>query len=107
MSYQVEYIKTIEGNTVTATPVLGRPDLPTLSVEVAPEDVDKVMLIHNVRTLDITKPGVTRVFFGVPGNVKVIHHDGEVITVDSHEAAEAHSRDGEIYILRSAYEHQK
>lgn len=108
-SYGLEYEKNYDpvSQTYTVRPVKGHRSLPTLYLNVAPSDVGSVVAQHRTRTMDPAKPGIVAYLFGVPGNMRIVHHDGEVICVDSHEAALAHERPAEQDILRSAFDRQK
>lgn len=107
MPYEVEYEKEYDGKVLTARPVKGHHSLPVLTLEVTPEELATVSAHHRVRTLDMTHPGVTAYLFGKPGEVKIVHHDGEIVTVESHEEALDHTRPGEKWILNSAHDHFK
>jgi hypothetical protein len=107
MPYEVEYEKEYDGKVLTVRPVKGHRTLPVLTLEVTPEELHTVSAHHRVRTLDMSHPGVTAYLFGKPGEVKIVHHDGEIVTVDSHEAALTHERPGEYEILKSAHDHFK
>ena len=107
MSYELEYEKSYDGHTVTAKPIAGHPNLPTLRVEATPDQVDSVVFFHRTRTLDPQKPGITALVFGLPGKVQIVHHDCEVVQIGSAEAALAHERAGEQNMLISAYTRQE
>jgi hypothetical protein len=107
-SYEMEYEKSYDpvSRVLTARPITGHRHLPTLYLNVAPDEVGSVVAQHRTRTMDPAKPGITAYLFGVPGNMRIVHHDGEVLTVDSHGEALTHERQGEQDILRSAFDRQ-
>lgn len=108
MSYELEYEKSYNPTLLelVATPVKGHPSLPTLRLFVREEDLPSVIAEHRTRTLDPARPGITAYLFGKPGSIQIVHHDCEVLTVDSREAAWGHARPGEHDILRSAHDRQ-
>lgn len=99
--FEVEYAKSYDGQTLTATPVVGE-GLPTLTLEVSEADLDNVVFEHRVRTLDINKPGITAFLFGFPGSITVVEHDGVVATFATREEALTSEREGELNTLLRA-----
>jgi hypothetical protein len=108
-NYELEYEKSYDpvSQVLTARPIAGHPSLPTLFLDVAADQLSSVIAQHRTRTMDPAKPGITAYLFGVPGNMRIVHHDGEVVAVDSHEAALTHERKGEQDVLRSAFDRQE
>lgn len=105
MSYELEYTKSYDGTKVIATPIAGHPNLPVLTVEATPEEADSVVFKHRTRWIGHdSRGGITALVFGKPGNIRVVHHDREVLRFDSHDEAMNHHRPGEHYVLLSAHD---
>lgn len=105
MSYLLEYSKSYADGVVTATPILGD-NLPTLTHALPEDQLGSLTFEHRVRTMDITKPGLTALIFGVPGNYRVVEHDGIIREFTTYEEALSFEREGELHLLLDALANQ-